>query len=110
MKPSRPLLVASLASFLFAAPIVAMAAGGGVVVIAAGNVVSGMGLAVAVALWDTATQTRVSPEYLARVSAFDWLGSEALRPVGYALAVPLLDRGRAGDSLLAASTSSAVRR
>ncbi len=99
MKPSRPLLVASLASFLFAAPIVAMAAGGGVVVIAAGNVASGMGLAVAVALWATATQTRVSPEYLARVSAFDWLGSEALRPVGYALAVPLLHLLGLGEAL-----------
>ena len=41
------------------------------------------------ALWFTALQERVPRASLSRVSSYDWLGSRALQPVGYALAGPL---------------------
>jgi hypothetical protein len=40
------------------------------------------------ALWDTSMQQRVPPEALSRVSSFDWMGSLALLPAGFALAGP----------------------
>jgi MFS family permease len=42
-------------------------------------------------LWDTAMQTRVPPAALSRVSSFDWMGSLALLPAGFALAGPLAE-------------------
>ena len=36
-------------------------------------------------LWQTALQSRVDSSVLSRVSSYDWLGSMALLPGGYAL-------------------------
>ena len=41
------------------------------------------------ALWVTALHERVSGDLLSRVSSYDWLGSRALQPAGYALAGPV---------------------
>lgn len=54
----------------------------------AGQFVFGAGMTIAGVLWDTALQLHVPVNVLSRVSAFDWLGSTALRPVGLALAGP----------------------
>jgi len=53
------------------------------------SVLSGRGIAVFVALWESTLQLAVSPEALSRVATYDELGSYALIPVGYALAVIL---------------------
>jgi MFS family permease len=52
------------------------------------------------ALWFTALQQEIPEEALSRVSAFDYLGSMALRPVGYSLAAVLVVVG-ARTALLA---------
>jgi MFS family permease len=39
--------------------------------------------------WDTAIAERIPPHAISRVSAFDWMGSLALLPLGYLLAGPL---------------------
>jgi hypothetical protein len=41
------------------------------------------------ALWETTLQHHIPPSARSRVSAYDWLGSIALQPVGYALIGPL---------------------
>ena len=46
-------------------------------------IADGVGLAMATTLWMTALQSRVPPDRLSRVSSWDWLGSVALRPLGY---------------------------
>jgi len=50
---------------------------------------AGFGLALFGVWWDTALAERVPPHLLSRVSAYDWLVSLSLLPVGYALAGPL---------------------
>lgn len=40
------------------------------------------------ALWFTALQERIPRGSISRVSAYDWLGSRAFQPLGYALAGP----------------------
>jgi len=54
-------------------------------VIAAG----GLGLGLFIVWWETALAERIPPHLLSRVSAWDWMGSMALLPLGYVLAGPL---------------------
>ncbi len=88
-RPRRPLVVATLGTFTFAGPVALLALGAPAGAIAAAAAVSGVGLAVFGTLWDTALQQRVPAAVLSQVSAYDWLGSVALVPLGYALAGPL---------------------
>ncbi|HUW88125.1 MAG TPA: hypothetical protein VMW30_07105 [Candidatus Paceibacterota bacterium] len=48
-----------------------------------------MGFALAGTIWFTALQRLIPSETLSRVSSFDWLGSLALNPIGYAIIGPL---------------------
>jgi hypothetical protein len=41
--------------------------------------------------WETALVRHIPPNALSRVSAYDWMGSLALLPVGFAIAGPLAD-------------------
>jgi MFS family permease len=52
-------------------------------------VVSGTGIALFDVWWHTALAERVPPHMLSRVTAYDWMGSLALLPIGYVLAGPL---------------------
>jgi predicted MFS family arabinose efflux permease len=51
--------------------------------------VAGLGLMLFGIWWETALAERVPPHMLSRVSAYDWMGSLALLPIGYVLAGPL---------------------
>lgn len=50
-----------------------------------------VGLDILAVGWDTVMQRQIPREALSRVSAYDWLGSSAATPVGFALAGPILD-------------------
>lgn len=63
---------------------------------------AGVGMVVGSVLWDTTLQTAIPEERLSRVSAFDWAGSMALRPVGYATVGPLAGLIGIGSTLLGA--------
>jgi MFS family permease len=88
-RPLRPLLVGLLlvlawplqdAAFALGAPL------GVVVVLAFGT---GFGFSLLMIWWGTALARHIPPHALSRVSAFDWMGSLALLPLGYLLAGPL---------------------
>jgi MFS family permease len=49
----------------------------------------GIGFALGNTLWMSALQRNVPEHALSRISSFDWLGSVALNPVGYALIGPI---------------------
>jgi MFS family permease len=51
--------------------------------------VTGVGLALFGIWWETALAQRVPPHLLSRVTAYDWMGSLALLPLGYLLAGPV---------------------
>src|SRR4029079_2990303 len=57
--------------------------------IAAVALTTGMGFAIGDTLWTTALQRNVPEHALSRISSFDWLGSVALNPIGYALIGPI---------------------
>jgi MFS family permease len=52
-------------------------------------VLTGVGIALFDIWWHTALAERVPPHMLSRVTAYDWMGSLALLPIGYVLAGPL---------------------
>jgi MFS family permease len=49
----------------------------------------GIGFSLGNTLWMTALQRNVPEHALSRISSFDWLGSVALNPIGYALIGPI---------------------
>ena len=52
---------------------------------------AGFGFALLMIWWETALAHHIPPSALSRVSAWDWMGSLALLPVGYLAAGPLAD-------------------
>jgi predicted MFS family arabinose efflux permease len=89
VRPARPLLVAVLACGLGFIPTALLAAGASAVAIGAAAVVAGAGVMVFNTLWETTMQSRIPPEALSRVSAYDWFGSLTFQPLGFALAGPV---------------------
>jgi MFS family permease len=88
-RPRRPLRTGfpmmvfwPLTALLFAvhAPVVAVCACG---------VAAGVAFALFVIWWETALAGHIPPRALSRVSAWDWMGSLGLMPIGYAVAGPL---------------------
>jgi MFS family permease len=68
-------------------------------------VVAGAGIALFDIWWHTALAERVPPHMLSRVTAYDWMGSLALLPLGYVLAGPL---GEAFGAVEVLSVGSAI--
>jgi hypothetical protein len=85
----RPLLVGQLAGSIWVMPWILLAFLAPVGVIAAGAVLAGAGLMIFNALWEASLQAHIPAESLSRVSAYDWLGSLALNPLGAALIGPI---------------------
>jgi len=87
--PSRPLLVCEVSALAFAFPLVALALTWPVAVIAVGEFFAGFALATFDTLWQTTMQRGIPDRVLSRVSAYDFLGSTALLPIGDALVGPV---------------------
>ncbi|MFC7381548.1 MFS transporter [Sphaerisporangium rhizosphaerae] len=84
----RPLLVATVATFGWALPSGAIAAGAPVAVIATGALVAGAGSAVCGTLYATTNQRYLPAGVLARVTSLTGVGAFVLGPVGLAVAGP----------------------
>ncbi len=68
-----------------------MALSDSLAVLLAGAFLHGLGLEIFSVAWDLAIQQNVAPDMLARVFAFDMLGSFIARPVGLALTGPVAE-------------------
>ncbi len=88
-KPRFPLIWATLGTFSALPFLLSLAWIGPLWAIVLAAAFWGGGLAVFTVLFDTTMQEQVPAEALSRVSSYDWLGSFALIPLGYALAGPL---------------------
>jgi hypothetical protein len=99
----RPLLVGVLAVVMLPVPWALIAIAAPTALIAAAALISGGGLMVFNALWETTLQAEIPPESLSRVSAYDWLGSFAFNPVGAALVGPIAAGVGIAPALLACS-------
>jgi hypothetical protein len=73
-----------------------------VIAIAAIGFVVGMGFALGENLYVTAFQRNIPEHALSRISSYDWLGSVALNPIGYALIGPVAAAIGIGETLVVA--------
>ena len=87
-RPRRPMLTAVSVAFAWPLQIALFAFGPPVALLYAVTTLSGVGLGLLGAWWETALAQRIPPQLLSRVSAWDWMGSLALLPIGYLLAGP----------------------
>ncbi|MEV4624061.1 MFS transporter [Asanoa sp. NPDC049573] len=87
-KPARPLLVATAATMLWAAPSAALAARAPLIVVCAGALLAGAISAVFGTLWMTTIHQRVPAEAMSRVNSYVVFGSFSVGPIGLALAGP----------------------
>ena len=89
VRPGRPLLASCLSAVPLALQPLGLALQAPVGVLVAIWVVSGIGLAIHLALWFTVFQQHVPEESRSRVSSYDALGSFVLLPLGSAIAGPV---------------------
>jgi MFS family permease len=102
-RPSRLLLVATLAIFPTALPILLLAAPAPVVAIVAAAFASGVGVELFGVLWDVTMQQEISSEQLSRVYSYDALGSFVVIPLGAAVAGPVADTIGTAETLVASA-------
>jgi hypothetical protein len=89
LKVRRPLVASQLLVLPAGLLLAALAVPLSLVGLAVVSFVNGIGFALGNTLWTTALQRNVPTHALSRISSFDWLGSVALNPVGYALIGPI---------------------
>ena len=88
-RPRRPLQAGML--LVLAWPVAAglLALGSPIALVIAFTFATGFGFSLLMIWWETALARHIPPSALSRVSAWDWMGSLALLPLGYLLAGPL---------------------
>ncbi|TDD61519.1 MFS transporter [Kribbella antibiotica] len=85
----RPLVVARVVELLSVPALVGLAFGAPIWLLVIAAVCGGIALTLPDALWLTTMQGHLPKDSLSRVSSYDWLGSLALRPLGYVSAAAL---------------------
>lgn len=83
--PSRPLLLANVLVGLESAFLVALALDANALVVVTLAAVGTAGVIASDTLWLTTLQREIDEHMISRVSSYDWLGSLALAPVGFAV-------------------------
>jgi hypothetical protein len=102
LRPSRPLVFAWSVILLCGPSLILLAFRAPAWTIAVTEIFSGLSIGVAGTLWETTLQQNVPAEALSRVSAYDWMGSTALRPLGLAIVGPIASAIGVKETLLAA--------
>jgi MFS family permease len=109
LQPRRPLVAASLLCVPIALVLALLGAAAPVPLLCLGGFVASVGLTCGDIIWFTTFQLEVPDHLMSRLSSFDWFGSVALNPLGYALVGPLANvLGVATTLYLAAALNGAV--
>ncbi|MFN2471437.1 MAG: hypothetical protein ABR583_10735 [Gaiellaceae bacterium] len=88
-KPSRPLVAVFGATVVRAAQLFLLIPPAPVLAMAGAAVLAMIGVIISITVWTTTVQQHVPEHALARVTAYDCLGSLVVMPLGYALAGPV---------------------
>ena len=107
-RPLRPMRAAVIGAVPWPLGIAVFALGPAQVVLYLTMVVSGVGIGLFAVWWETALAQRIPPHLLSRVSAWDWMGSLALMPVGYLLSGPAADAFGAVEVMVAGGVIGGV--
>lgn len=101
----RPLVGTCVTTALFTLQFVLLGVHAPLPAIAAAALVGGAGMSVGNVFWVTTLQRNVPRDALSRISAFDWFGSSALNPIGYAVVGPVAGALGVGTTLVAAGVA-----
>jgi MFS family permease len=101
LSPRQPLLIGTLACAVTAVPTMLLAIPAPLAVLLPVTLAAGIGPMVFNTLWETTLLQYVPEHVRSRVSAYDWLGSLALQPLGLALVGPLAGAIGTSAALLA---------
>lgn len=88
-RPVRPLKVGLLLVLAWPLMALLLASRAPLWIVSVSALATGFGFALLMIWWETALASHIPPHALSRVSAYDWMGSLALLPVGYLFAGPL---------------------
>jgi len=88
-RPRRPMVTGLLLVLVWPAQDIAFALGAPLAAVVALAAAAGFGFSLFGVWWETALARHIPPQALSRVSSYDWMGSLALLPLGFALAGPL---------------------
>jgi hypothetical protein len=88
-RPASPMLVGVLLTLFWPLQSIAFALASPLAVVIGLAFLAGLGFSLFEVWWETALVRNIPPHALSRVSAYDWMGSLALLPVGFAIAGPL---------------------
>ncbi len=89
-RPERPLRTGLLLILAWPVQTGAFALGAPLALVACFSLIMGFGFALFMIWWETALARHIPAHSLSRVSAYDWVGSLALLPLGYLLAAALV--------------------
>jgi MFS family permease len=90
-RPRHPMRAAFLVIAVWPVMIVAFAIGLPVVLVVPLAVATGAGFALFDVFWNTTMAEQIPPHALSRASAWEWMGSLGLLPIGYLAAGPVAD-------------------
>ena len=96
IRPRRPMLAGMIATLPWPLATGLYALGPPLALLYVAMAAAGVGSGLFAVYWETALAQRIPPHLLSRVSAWDWMGSLALLPLGYLLAGPMA--GWLGDT------------
>jgi hypothetical protein len=108
LHPRRPLVAATLLCVPIALVLALLGAAAPVPLLCAAGFVASAGLTCGDIIWFTTFQLHVPDHLISRLSSFDWFGSIALNPLGYALVGPLAGALGVATTLYLAAAVNAV--
>jgi hypothetical protein len=108
LQPRRPLVAATLFCVPTAVLLALLGAAAPVAVLCIAGFLAAIGLTSGDIIWFTTFQLEVPDHLMSRLSSFDWFGSVALNPLGYALIGPLANVLGVANTLYLAATLNAV--
>ncbi len=88
-RPARPMLIGLLLALVWPLQGIVFALGAPVAAVIVSALAAGFGFSLLAIWWETALVRHVPAHALSRVSSYDWMGSLALLPLGFAIAGPL---------------------
>lgn len=88
-KPARPLFTGLLLTLVWPLMNVAFALTSPLALLVAISFATGFTISLLLIWWEVALAQHIPPHVLSRVSAYDWMGSSALLPIGFLVAGPV---------------------
>ena len=107
-RPRHPMRAAFLVIAVWPVMVVAFALGAPLVLVVPLSVATGVGFALFDVFWNTTMAEQIPPHALSRASAYEWMGSLALLPLGYIAAGPLAKATTAETVLVGGAILTAI--